>query len=196
MTIYEMAKKNYSRKLWTDDMLAKLVEKAKLTVSEYEEITGGEIEDPTANSTIIAKKLNELSAKCEETITDGVDVTLADGTTEHFSLEANDQVNIDNIFNAVVLGATEYPYHADGAACKMYSAADIVTIYVTAKTLVTYHTTYFNALKQWVNRLTDAGEVQAINYGDELPDDLAESMNAILANAKTQMDVILAKLNG
>lgn len=196
MTIYEMAKKNYNRKLWTDDMLANLVSKAKLTVAEYEEITGGEIEDPTATSTIIAKKLNELSAACENTISNGVDVTLADGTTEHFSLEDTDQTNIESIFNAVVLGATEYPYHADDEACKMYSSADIISIYVAAKTLVTYHTTYFNSLKQWVNRLETAAEVQAINYGDTLPDDLATSMNEIIANAQTQMNAILAKLQG
>jgi len=194
MTIYEMAKKNYNRKLWTDDMLANLVSKAKLTVSEYKEITGGEIEDPTATSTIIAKKLNELSAACEDAISSGVDVTLSDGTTEHFSLEDTDQTNIESIFNAVVLGATEYPYHADDGACKMYAAVDIVSIYVAAKTLVTYHTTYFNAMKQWVNRLETAEEVQAIKYGDELPEDLATSMNEIIANAQVQMNAILAKL--
>lgn len=40
MTTYELAKKNYSRGLWTDDMVAKLVAKGKITVAEYEEITG------------------------------------------------------------------------------------------------------------------------------------------------------------
>ena len=40
MTTKEMALKNYSRGLWTDDMLAKLVAKGKISTSDYEEITG------------------------------------------------------------------------------------------------------------------------------------------------------------
>jgi len=194
MTMYELASKNYIRKLWTDDMLVKLVEKGKLTTAEYNEITGDTIADPNSIETIRERKLTSLSADCQDTIVNGVDVTLTDGTTEHFSLTATDQTNIDNIFNAVVLGATEYPYHADDEACKMYSATDIVNIYVTAKTLVTYHTTYYNSLKQWINRLEDADTIKAISYGDTLPDDLLTSMNEILASAKNQMDAIISKM--
>lgn len=40
MTTKEMALKNYSRGLWTDDMLAKLVAKGKISAADYEEITG------------------------------------------------------------------------------------------------------------------------------------------------------------
>lgn len=40
MTNFEMAKKNYDRKLWTDDMIGNLVVKGKLSASEYEAITG------------------------------------------------------------------------------------------------------------------------------------------------------------
>ena len=40
MTTFDMAMKNYSRGLWTDDMVAKLVAKGKLTSAEYEAITG------------------------------------------------------------------------------------------------------------------------------------------------------------
>ena len=40
MTNLEMAKKNYARGLWTDDMVARLVKKGKLTAADYEEITG------------------------------------------------------------------------------------------------------------------------------------------------------------
>lgn len=40
MTNKDMAAANYARGLWTDDMLARLVEKGRLTASEYQEITG------------------------------------------------------------------------------------------------------------------------------------------------------------
>lgn len=40
MTNFDLAKKNYDRGLWTDDMLRKLVTKNKLTAEEFEQITG------------------------------------------------------------------------------------------------------------------------------------------------------------
>jgi uncharacterized XkdX family phage protein len=40
MTTFELAFKNYTRGLWTNEMVAKLVAKGKLTSTEYEEITG------------------------------------------------------------------------------------------------------------------------------------------------------------
>lgn len=40
MTNKEMAMQNYSRALWTDSMVQKLVAKGKLTSADYEEITG------------------------------------------------------------------------------------------------------------------------------------------------------------
>ena len=39
MKNFEMAQKNYDRGLWTDDMLANLVVKGKITSVQYEEIT-------------------------------------------------------------------------------------------------------------------------------------------------------------
>jgi len=141
------------------------------------------------------KKLTAISTACESTITGGIDVELTDGT-EHFSLTANDQTNIDGIFNAVVMGATEYPYHADGAACRMYTAADIITLYVAAKTFVTYQTTYHNALKQWIKRETDKSVIAGISYGSTLPDDLAADMQSILEQAQEQINAIVAKLQG
>lgn len=58
MKNFDMARKNYDRGLWTDDMLAKLVAKGKITSTQYEAITGdpypeeGEVSDQEA--------LNEL----------------------------------------------------------------------------------------------------------------------------------------
>ena len=40
MTNFEIALKNFSRGLWSDDMLSKLVSKGKLTMEEYKEIVG------------------------------------------------------------------------------------------------------------------------------------------------------------
>ena len=56
----------------------------------------------------------------------------------------------------MTLGAEQYPYHSDGNRCVMYSAADIVTLYVAYKSFVTQQTTYCNFLNIWLKRETDA----------------------------------------
>lgn len=40
MTNMEMAKKNFERGLWTEDMLKRLVEKEKISAKDFKEITG------------------------------------------------------------------------------------------------------------------------------------------------------------
>ncbi len=143
--------------------------------------------------TLAEKKTKEISDTCQELIYSGIDVKLSKGV-EHFSLQTHDQTNIDSMFTAVTLGATEYPYHADGNQCVMYSAADIVTIYVSYKSYVTQQTTYCNFLKIWIGRETDPEVIGAIGYGSELPEDLTAEMNSILSSAKNQIQQIVTTL--
>ena len=58
MTTKELTVKNYTRGLWTDDMVAKLVSKGKLTSADYEEITG--MEYPADAEVSDAEALAEL----------------------------------------------------------------------------------------------------------------------------------------
>ena len=129
----------------------------------------------------------------QTTISTGIDVELSAGT-EHFSLQTHDQTNIDSMFTAVTLGAKQYPYHSDGNQCVMYSAADIVALYVAYKSFVTQQTTYCNFLNIWLKRETDAAAVAAIQFGSELPEDLAAEMKAILAQAAAQIQTIIEKM--
>lgn len=139
------------------------------------------------------KKIAEMSKVCEATIEAGIDVTFANSTTKHFSLDTADQLNLNSMFTAITLGASEYPYHADNESCILYSAEDIIRIYAVYKTFVTYHTTYFNCLKAWINRV-DNTVIQNIGYGDELPADLQEQMNEILAAADVQIKALASQL--
>lgn len=136
------------------------------------------------------KSLNEAT---EQTIYAGVDVKTSYGD-EHFSLTVNDQANIGNIFNAVVMGVQEYPYHADGKECVIYPKADIVSLYVAMQTLITKLTTHGNLLKQYVNSCEDKNTVKAVTLATELTGKLAEQETKVLASAKAQMDAMLAKL--
>lgn len=125
-------------------------------------------------------KLKELSAACHAAIEYGVDVTLSDGETHHFSLTTQDQLNLLTLSSMATAGQTNIPYHADGELCKFYSAEDILTVVDAAMSLVTYHTSYYNSLKAYVQVLTDAASVAAIGYGIEIPEEYRSEVLAVL----------------
>lgn len=124
-------------------------------------------------------KLEELSKACNAAIIAGCDVELSTGTG-HISLTNEDQINLTNAAATVQAGAEAYPYHLDGQLCAMYPASDIMVMAQAATAHKLYHTTYYNHLAMWVKRCETSAEVQTIEYGAELPADLAENMAAIL----------------
>ena len=69
--------------------------------------------------------LETISQSCQQTILNGIDVTLTNGNVEHFSLEEADQINLTTAYNAVQSGAAGYPYHANNQLCKIYSAEQV-----------------------------------------------------------------------
>lgn len=148
--------------------------------------------EPTIEE-VRAEAIKSLNDTTEQTIYAGVDVKTSYGD-EHFSLTANDQANIGNIFNAVVMGVEEFPYHADGKECVIYPKADIVSLYVQMQTLITKLTTHCNLLRQFANSCEDKKTVKAITLATELTGKLAEQEVKVLASAKAQMDAMLAKL--
>lgn len=125
-------------------------------------------------------KNQEFSSECHAAIVSGVDVTLSDGTTAHFSLEETDQINLAGAVSAIQNGATEYPYHADGELCKMYSADDISLINSAATQHKFEQMIYCHLLMAWADRAETAEELEQITYGAELPEDLAENMAQIM----------------
>lgn len=127
-------------------------------------------------------KLKEISDACYENIINGIDVLLSDNSLEHFSLKETDQINLATAYNEINQGALNYPYHADGQLCKLYSAKDIVAINNASISHKIYHTTYCNHLFAWIKRATTEEELETITYGAELPEDLAANMNEILNN--------------
>ena len=189
---YENGGKDVQKVVDVEGVPAKEAYDENVPIQKYILYTAEELEGKKEE--LRTEKLKEVSNSCEKTICAGIDVTLIDGTQEHFSLETSDQTNIDGVFNAVVMGATEYPYHADGEPCKMYSAADIITLYVNTKSFITKQTTYNNSLRQWIKRETDKDTLKAIKYGDTLPDDLAAEMTDILTKANAQVQAIVSKL--
>lgn len=170
--------------------LLNAVAKSWISVEDMIEIVG----EDNALSVVMAAKLAEISKVCNAVIVAGVDITLGDETV-HFNLSIEDQSNINNLFRVVELGGTEYPYQADGGVCRIYSAQEIAQIYLAAQTLITTQTTYHNTLKAYVQSLTDADDIGAVQYGMELPEKYAQEMNSKLAVAQQQMQEIVVKLS-
>lgn len=116
-----------------------------------------------------AAKRSEISQICNATICAGVDVTLSDGSVEHFAMTDEDQLNLFGKQAQLASGADQVEYHSDGEACRFYSAADASLIITAAMTFKTYHTTYTNSMFQWIKALKKASTIAAVNYGDAIP---------------------------
>lgn len=162
-----------------------------LTVADMVEMVG----ENNATEVVRNAKIAEISATCNAVIVAGIDIQLGE-ETEHFNLSIEDQSNIANLFRVVELGGTEFPYQADGGVCRIYTAQEIAQIYIAAQTAITSQTTYHNALKAYVQSLTDVEDISAVTYGMALPAEYAAEMNAKLGVAQAQMEAIVARLNG
>lgn len=142
-----------------------------------------------------SQKAAEISAACKAAIESGQDITLSDGNNYHFDYTIEDQSNIAGMWNAVTAGATCYPYHAKGGNCTVYSAADIITIYITLAGLQTAQTTYHNQLKAMLMKLETAEEIEAVTYGQPLEGEYLATYNEMIRVAQEQMENILKQLS-
>ena len=193
--------KNYIAQLYHDKTITSkgvlnAIVRGWITIADAVEILG----DDNAVETVRAAKLMEISKACNTVIVDGVDVPVGDQSQgvhmEHFNLSLEDQSNINNLFRVVEMGGTEFPYQADDGSCKVYSATEIAAIYIAAQTLITTQTAYHNALKAYVNVLTESEEIAVIQYGMELPEPFASELASKLAVAQVQMEAIMNRLGG
>ena len=160
-------------------------------------MTAGTVPEPELApvDSVKAEKITEIKKDCEEYIYAGADVTYADGIKEHFTYTLADQSNISEMFTAIMAGATEYPYHADGEICKIYTKEQIVAIYVTLSLFKTEATTYHNSLKAQINAMTDASAISAIKFKEtELTGEYLTNYTAMMASAQTQLNAVLAKI--
>lgn len=185
----EKLRNMYEEGLLDTTGLLNAVAKDWITITDVIEIVG----EDNALSVVMSAKLSEISNACNAVIVNGVDIKFGEENV-HFNLSIEDQSNINNLFRVVELGGTEFPYQADGGVCRIYTAAEIADIYIAAQTLITTQTTYHNELKQYVQTLTSAEEVSAIQYGMTLPEPYLTEMNEKLAVAQQQMQAIVGRM--
>lgn len=129
------------------------------------------------------QKIKEMSYYCNQAIVNGFDVELSDGRTHHFSLTVQDQLNLITLSSLAASGVDNIPYHADGELCEFFSVNDIQMIVKAATELKTYHTTYYNSLKLFIQSLVDRDEVANVIYGANIPDEYkSDVLIALLSN--------------
>lgn len=157
--------------------------KKALNDSYNGEYTIEEEHDDRPLDEIRAVKLIELSIACNSAITKGIDVETTQGI-EHFSLQETDQINLTTALTAIQNGSSDYPYHADGQLCRLFSAKEIQDIAEASIKHKLYHTTLCNHLLIWARRTEDKKELADIKYSIEgLPEDLMKNMADVLEKA-------------
>ena len=142
-------------------------------IEEYNEEVEDEpyidINDTVSIEFIRQSKINEMSMACRQTIEAGFDLELRN-ELHHFSLNTQDQLNLISLG---VMAQTQslIPYHADGEDVIFYTNEEINEIVDTANAFKIYHTTYYNALKGYINALETIEAISEIEYGIEIPNE-------------------------
>lgn len=142
-------------------------------------------------------QIQNIKQACEEYIFAGADVMYKDGTTEHFSYNLVDQSNISEMFTAILSGASEFPYHADGDICKIYTKEQIISIYGTLSMFKAEATTYHNSLKAQIKAMDNINDVRSVVFHEtELKGEYLKNYTEMMASAKEQLEAVLAKVSG
>lgn len=128
------------------------------------------VPEPTLEE-VKAQKIAEMNLIQQEQIKFGCDVTLSDGSVEHFTLTDHDQTSLMGLQTQVVAGVDKIPWHTadQSQPCKYYSNVDMNIITQTAMAYVTYHVTYFRDLRIYINSLETKEEVGTVYYGVMIP---------------------------
>lgn len=116
-------------------------------------------------------KVVEMNEAQQSAIQMGIDVTLTDGSMEHFTLSDHDQTSLMGLQTQVTQGTEQIPWHTSDKTehCKYYSNADMLLIVTAAMQYVTFHVTYFRDLRIYINAMEDKESVEAVTYGVYIP---------------------------
>ena len=134
------------------------------------------------------RKVYEMNQVQQQTIENGFNATLTDGTVEHFTLTGHDQTSLLGLAGQVQAGIEQIPWHTSDhdEPCKYYSNADMKIITDMATIFVTLQVTYFRDLRIYINKgLNTKEEVEAIEYGIIIPE---EYQSEVLKNLLAQMN--------
>lgn len=131
-------------------------------------------------------KIDQLSLMGEQTIFNGADIELTDGTIKNFTYDLEDQSNLLNaifIIQALDDLTITIPYHGHGEPCELYGALDILAVYIGLQIFSTTVQTIVNMKINWVRECETKEEVKAITFETPLPDEWMDRAESILVPA-------------
>lgn len=158
--------------------------------SVYEEPAPEPIPEPTLDD-VKAVKVSEMNTIQQQTIANGCEVQLADGSKETFTLTQNDQLSLNSLSVKVLEGMTFVPWHPanEDAPCKFYTEADMKTITDTCLNFVSWHVTWFRDLRRYIRSLTTKEEVEAITYDSYIPTEYQSEVLIAMMSQKSSQGV-------
>lgn len=117
-------------------------------------------------------KVSEMGMMQERAIQAGIEVTLSDGTAQHFDLSEKERSQLAVLQTVIARGDDKIPWHTSDESehCKYYTNEDMVRITTAAFEHATYHETYLRDLRIYIRSLTTKEKVEAVTYGMEIPE--------------------------
>jgi hypothetical protein len=162
-----------------EEISAEEFERLQLLLKDGKEISADEKALADAKRIVIKR----LSNNCKSKITEGFSIKLSDGKFYNFKLTTEDQLNLMILESQLASDTKTFIYHATDQPCKFFTREDVLKIISAFKQHVLYHTTYFNAAKQYIKSLLDIKEVNLFTYGTDISDTVDNpSLGLILKN--------------
>lgn len=120
---------------------------------------------------VIEQKVSDMNVQQQQVIRNGVNVTLSDGTVEHFTLKDQDQTSLMGLQTQVLAGEENIPWHNsnEDEHCKFYSNTDMALITASAMSFITWEITYFRDLRIYIRSLQTKEEIESVFYGMDIP---------------------------
>lgn len=129
-------------------------------------------------------KVAEMEAIKQQLVYAGFDVTLTDGTVEHFTLTMEEQIELSALQQKVKDGVPQLPWHIEDESehCRYYKNEDMELIVEAAFAHKSWHRTYFQDLRIYIRSLDNKEDVKAVTYGMEIPEEFrAEPLKDMMA---------------
>lgn len=151
-----------------------LIAKRQELRDDINNLTETNISESTELVQCRSRKITEMCAICQTTITNGIDYNGA-----HYRLNTTDQINLTSLYTLAQTGKS-VPYHADGDICRMFTPEEFIPLVQNSIQWITYHTTYYNLLKHQIANMDTIEEVEAVSYGMALKEDYQAVIDAIV----------------
>lgn len=118
------------------------------------------------------QKVAEMNSAQQTVISNGVEVELADGTKERFTLTDKDQLSLTSLSVKGLEGSQTFPWHPadESVHCKFYSEENMKRITDACAAWVIYHVTYFRDLRIYIRSIQDKETLAAVEYGMVIPE--------------------------